>query len=239
MNTIKPSSISTQLHTFQQNTKIQYIHIDIEISRKHSKLQCYKTKNMIPKNILSLIHLLLLLRTLHHRMATVEGFGFRNTCHPISEARIISSNNYRQRNNCNYSHRRSYRSRRNLCPEQASQLVAASWSDGAYVRDKRPVQKSSDELLALDTDARNKRDWLSKILHASPQLLPHIWGNPNSSNQKNSDDGYLVPIVGFRWVENEDEMFVLPPSSIGTMCRLPRRDEDVYGWFNEVCRVDV
>lgn len=149
-----------------------------------------------------------------------------------------------------------------LCPEQAQQLVAASCSENAYCThansnaNANPLnsEENDDFVLSNQSSHENKvnestekdeksKAFLSRIMSASPNLIPHIWENWTGTKLASEEDEYVSPIVGFQWVrahtseDGESEMVVLPSSSSGTRCRVPNQKEELVGWFNEVCHL--
>ena len=144
-----------------------------------------------------------------------------------------------------------------LCPEQAQQLVAASCSEHAYTHDPHhnhsnssledstssnsrtssAVAATAEETLLESQEEEKSQAFLTRIMSASPNLIPHLWENWTSSKH----DEYISPIVGFRWVKSKadgdlsETMVVLPSCSAGTKCCVPNKDEELVGWFNEVC----
>lgn len=137
---------------------------------------------------------------------------------------------------------RRSRSAFHLCPDQGTQLIAASCSAYEVVGD---IDSASSQAADTKNDSKqnhkNNKAFLTKMMSISPVLLPHMpW---EKDHEHAHEDGYITPIVGFQWVDVEDdegnEMVVIPSCSLGTQCRLPDRGQEVVGWFNEVCMVDL
>ncbi|GKY97979.1 hypothetical protein MPSEU_000756000 [Mayamaea pseudoterrestris] len=109
----------------------------------------------------------------------------------------------------------------NLLPHEGSQLVAASRT--AYSTSSK--SEDDQDHASLDTPtaiAPSKAQAFVARVFSLPASIRH----PHSPEAE-TDDGVLYPIVGFCLVKGGKAL----PTTSNPACRIPPRDEELYGWF--------
>jgi len=143
-----------------------------------------------------------------------------------------------------------------LLPSQGCQLAVASAAASvkeedriAHQHDGKLDEKISPELV---TPTQAAREFVSRVFSIPSHILPNVshmqqsWlHNPFEHNEicedERRDDVVLYPLVGFTFVNVNDEMKVLPPPftsgacSIGSMRQT--KESPVYGWFSPCCQL--
>jgi hypothetical protein len=121
----------------------------------------------------------------------------------------------------------------NLLPDQASDLVAASLAAYSARDEAAPAASGKQTVTAARALAFRVFSLPSSLIKRHPH--PKSEGLPASTTRSpaSSKDYVLYPVVGFRFVrDSPDHCTALPTASSVASCRLPSRDEPVYGWFH-------
>jgi hypothetical protein len=136
----------------------------------------------------------------------------------------------------------------NLIPDQASDLVAAS--NAAYSpRDDDDDDDNQEHDVSHHQTApaaSNKqtptptRAFAARVFSLPSSLIkrhphPKSEGLPASTTSSTSPQDFVMfPVIGFQYVrDSPDHCTALPTISVAS-CRLPIRNEPVYGWFGPV-----
>jgi hypothetical protein len=126
----------------------------------------------------------------------------------------------------------------NLMPDQASDLVAASLA--AYsARDEVAPAAVLNKHAATAARALAYRVFslpsslIKRHPHPKSEGLPASTTTTTTPTSFPQRDYVLYPVIGFRYVrDSPDHCTALPTVSSVASCRLPSRNEPVYGWFH-------
>eukprot|EP00428_Durinskia_dybowskii_P052666 CAMPEP_0170330176 /NCGR_PEP_ID=MMETSP0116_2-20130129/66018_1 /TAXON_ID=400756 /ORGANISM="Durinskia baltica, Strain CSIRO CS-38" /LENGTH=182 /DNA_ID=CAMNT_0010583339 /DNA_START=119 /DNA_END=667 /DNA_ORIENTATION=- len=126
----------------------------------------------------------------------------------------------------------------NLVPGQGNQLVAAynaatckkdeEDNDGVDGSTPAPVTTSVQE---------SSRTFVNKVFHL-PSVRRHPYPKAEGLDNHIESDVVYYPMIGFTFCRNGDRVIALPTKS-NVSCRLPVQEEQVYGWFSPVCKLDL
>ena len=135
-----------------------------------------------------------------------------------------------------------------LLPSQGSQLKAAVDAASCKKTDEKPVVEV--EKVQEEDQINPARAFVSRVFSMPSSMIkrhPHPkdegWMTDDPvrfrGRMKKQDDVVLYPVVGFQFVRHGDSFVPLPTKSHAA-CRLPlNRNEEVYGWFSPVCKLDI
>lgn len=116
-----------------------------------------------------------------------------------------------------------------LVPGQGNQLVAA------YNAATCKNDDDEDDAVATKTMNETPRNFVNKVFNLpSVRRHPH----PKAEGVDPESDVVYYPMIGFTFCRNGDRVIALPTKS-HVSCRLPNRNEEVYGWFSPVCKLDL
>jgi hypothetical protein len=126
----------------------------------------------------------------------------------------------------------------NLSPDQASDLVAGS--NAAYSpRDDDDYLTAPTVPVALGKQTKTATRAFAARVFSLPSTLikrhphPKSEGLPSSTSSPSTSpvDHVMFPVIGFQYVRDApDHCTALPTVSVAS-CRLPIRNEPVYGWY--------
>uniref|UniRef100_A0A7S1FKQ0 Uncharacterized protein n=1 Tax=Corethron hystrix TaxID=216773 RepID=A0A7S1FKQ0_9STRA len=161
-------------------------------------------------------------------------------CYAFSPSVSVSVRPDRAVRSVTYQHRRitsipsSPHSTLRLFPEQGTQLVAASCA----------------------SNFKDHEDKTESTTQATHNLLSRIFRNSNSNEDKSysrtplhsrfsllmrgitnhEDDEVFYPLVGFKWVENDNKYyFVTPVTKSSCALHTHSAKEELYGWYSPAC----
>jgi hypothetical protein len=121
----------------------------------------------------------------------------------------------------------------NLLPDQASDLVAASLAAYSARDESTPAVSNKQTATAARALAFRVFSLPSSLIKRHPH--PKSEGLPASTTRSvaSEKDYVLYPVIGFRYVrDSPGHCTALPTVSSVASCRLPSRNEPVYGWFH-------
>lgn len=125
----------------------------------------------------------------------------------------------------------------NLVPGQGNQLVAAynaatCKKEQEYDDDLTPAAPSSV------TVQESPRTFVKRVFHL-PSVRRHPHPKAEGLDTHSESDVVYYPMIGFTFCRNGDRVIALPTKS-NVSCRLtPSREQEVYGWFSPVCKLDL
>ena len=141
----------------------------------------------------------------------------------------------------------------NLKVNQGSQLVAAF--NAAYSVKEELAEDTMPAEGAVHTETAPKpsataaaRAFVSRVFSLPSSMIkrhphPKIEGLPPMPRDRDleadKDDVVLYPVVGFTYVKDKPDHSRVLPKVCSPSCRIPMREEPVYGWFTSACRLDV
>ena len=120
----------------------------------------------------------------------------------------------------------------NLVPGQGNQLVAAY---NAATCKKN--EDDDDATPAPVTIQESPRTFVKKVFHL-PSVRRHPYPKAEGLDNHIESDVVYYPMIGFTFCRNGDRVIALPTKS-NVSCRLPIQEEEVYGWFSPVCKLDL
>jgi len=137
-----------------------------------------------------------------------------------------------------------------LCPEQGTQLVAASCASLV----EPGLKVDPEDGTGTGGTLQATRKILSEIFRnsagpsSSGEARPHTsrFGRLMDLIHHEEDEGVLYPVVGFRWVKMEDSSdggksksyFVTPERKTACAIHPSSLKEEPYGWFSPVCYLE-
>lgn len=122
----------------------------------------------------------------------------------------------------------------NLVPGQGNQLVAAYNAATC----KKDDEEDDDSTPVAVTIQESPRTFVNKVFHL-PSVRRHPYPKAEGLDTHHGEsDVVYYPMIGFTFCRNGDRVIALPTKS-NVSCRLPCRDEEVYGWFSPVCKLDL
>lgn len=119
----------------------------------------------------------------------------------------------------------------NLVPGQGNQLVAAY--NAATCKKDEEDEGSTPTPISVQ---ESPRTFVNKVFNL-PSVRRHPYSKAEGLYNGESDVVYY-PMIGFTFCRNGDRVIALPTKS-NVACRLPSREEEVYGWFSPVCKLDL
>lgn len=130
--------------------------------------------------------------------------------------------------------------RRNLMPEQGSQLVAASCA----VRTQNVDDETDESVQSKSASISPARSFISRMFNLShgderEEAQQEIINF--SSDESEDDEALLYPIVGFEWVavnkDGSEKEYVVLPTTCNPSCSIKGHSDEVYGWFSQSCKL--
>ncbi len=116
-----------------------------------------------------------------------------------------------------------------LVPGQGNQLVAAY--NAAACKNEDSDSEESPIIITEETP----RNFVTKVFNL-PSVRLHPY--PKAEGVDSDSDVVYYPMTGFTFCRNGDRVIALPTTS-NVSCRLPNRNEEVFGWFSPVCKLDL
>lgn len=125
-----------------------------------------------------------------------------------------------------------------LLPDQASDLVAASIAAYSALDEATPASSNKQTLTAARALAFRVFSLPSSLIKRHPH--PKSEGLPVSTTRAPTsppEDYVMFPVIGFQLVRDAPDHCVALPTASVASCRLPNRNEPLYGWFHPVSSV--